>query len=175
MTENAVRAALEKTGVVSPRAGPAAWLLATFFGAGKLKPGPGTWGSLAALGLWRAAAPVIPEAWRSSAALGMAAAILAAGIPAATRVAREIGDEDPSCVVVDEVCGQWIALAGAPLTWKSQMAAFLLFRAFDILKPPPVRRLERIPAGAGIMLDDVGAGLYALAVVQLLLRFGFLT
>ena len=174
MSQNAVRTALENTGLVRPRAGRVSWLLATFFGAGKLRPGPGTWGSLAALGLWRAAAPLMPPAWRAPAAVIAAAAALAAGIPAATRVARESGDADPSYVVIDEVCGQWIALAGAPLTWKSQIAAFVLFRAFDILKPPPLRKLERIPGGAGVMLDDVGAGVYALLLMQLLLRFGIL-
>jgi phosphatidylglycerophosphatase A len=174
MSQKAVGTALENTGPVRPRAGRLAWLLATFFGAGKLRPGPGTWGSLAALGLWRAAAPLMLPEWRAPAAILAAATALAAGIPAATRVARESGDADPPYVVIDEVCGQWIALAGAPLTWKSQIAAFVLFRAFDILKPPPLRKLERIPGGAGIMLDDVGAGVYAFLLMQLLLRFGIL-
>ena len=74
----------------------------------------------------------------------------------------------------DEVAGQLIALIGAPLHWKSMIAAFILFRAFDILKPFPLRRLERLPEGIGIMFDDVGAGLYALAIMQALLHFGIL-
>ena len=86
-----------------------------------------------------------------------------------------MGVEDPSCVVIDEVAGQLLALVGASLHWNSLLAAFILFRAFDILKPPPVRQLERIPEGAGIMLDDVGAGLYALAVMQLLRHLGVLS
>ena len=139
-----------------------------------LRPGPGTWGSLAALGLWRGVAPWVAPAWRPAAALLGAALATAVGIPAATRVARDLRREDPSCVVVDEVAGQWIALATAPLHWNSLLAAFILFRAFDILKPPPLRRLEQLPEGTGIMLDDVGAGLYALAVMQLLLHFGVL-
>lgn len=96
------------------------------------------------------------------------------GIPAATRVARESGITDPSFVVVDEVAGQLIALIAAPVRWKTLLAGFILFRAFDIVKPPPLRLLERIPGGAGIMLDDVGAGLYALAILQAALHFGWL-
>lgn len=151
-----------------------AWLLGTFFGAGTLRPGPGTWGSLAALGIWCAAAPFISATWRTPAAVFGAAVTLAIGIPAATRVARAMGKEDPQCVVIDEVSGQMLAFTAVPLHWKSLLAAFILFRAFDILKPPPVRSLERIPGGAGIMLDDIGAGLYALTVMQLLLHFGIL-
>jgi phosphatidylglycerophosphatase A len=107
-------------------------------------------------------------------ALLLAALAIAAGIPAATRVARQSGIPDPSFVVIDEVAGQMIALIGAPLRWKTLLAGFILFRAFDILKPPPLRRLEKIPQGAGIMLDDVGAGLYALAILQILLHLGWL-
>ena len=73
-------------------------------------------------------------------------------------------------MVIDEVAGQMITLIAAPVAWKSLLIGFILFRGFDILKPPPLRRLERIPEGAGIVLDDVGAGLYGLAVLQLLLH-----
>jgi phosphatidylglycerophosphatase A len=99
---------------------------------------------------------------------------LAVGIPAATKFSRAIGEEDPSCVVIDEVAGQMLAFVAVPLHWTTLLTAFVLFRAFDILKPPPVRQLERFPAGTGIMLDDIGAGLYAVAVMQLLLRYGVL-
>jgi phosphatidylglycerophosphatase A len=107
-------------------------------------------------------------------ALLLACLALALGIPAATRVARQSGVTDPSFVVIDEVAGQMIALIAAPLRWKTLLAGFILFRAFDILKPPPLRLLEKIPGGAGIMLDDVGAGLYALAILQLVLHLGWL-
>lgn len=173
-TENAASAALQNT-EPRPAAGKLAWAVATFLGAGKLRPGPGTWGSLGALALWGGVAPLIAPAWRPAAALAGAVAATVVGIPAATRVSRELGDEDPSCVVIDEVAGQLLAFAGSALNWKSLLAAFILFRAFDIVKPPPVRRLERIPGGAGIMLDDIGAGLYALAVLQLLGHFGVLS
>jgi phosphatidylglycerophosphatase A len=89
---------------------------------------------------------------------------VAIGIPAATIVAREAGREDPQFVVVDEVAGQWIALIGARPDWAHALVALALFRLFDIWKPWPVRRLEQLPGGWGIMLDDVAAGLLALGV-----------
>jgi len=77
-------------------------------------------------------------------------------------------------VVIDEVAGQLIALIAVPLAWKTFLAGFILFRAFDIVKPPPVRQLEKLPEGAGIVLDDVAAGIYALLIMQLLLHFSLL-
>jgi phosphatidylglycerophosphatase A len=93
------------------------------------------------------------------------------GIPAATQVARAAGLKDPQFVVIDEVAGQLVALIAVPLAWKTFLAGLILFRVFDILKPPPVRWLERLPEGTGIVVDDLGAGLYALALMHLLLRF----
>lgn len=151
-----------------------AWVAGTFFGVGLLRPGPGTWASAATTALWYFAARQLPPELRIPVALAVAALVTAVGIPAATVVERESGRHDPSFVVLDEVAGQMLALVAAPLRWKSLIAGFILFRVFDIVKPPPVRRLEKLPGGAGIMLDDVGAGLYALLVVQLLLRLGLL-
>jgi phosphatidylglycerophosphatase A len=93
------------------------------------------------------------------------------GIPASTIVARESGITDPRHAVIDEAAGQLVALIGIPLRWQYVLASFILFRGFDILKPPPLRRLEKTPRGWGIMLDDVGAGIYAGIVTHLLLRF----
>jgi phosphatidylglycerophosphatase A len=107
-----------------------------------------------------------------TAAILLALAAIAVGIPAATRLSRATGLKDPQFVVIDEVAGQLIALILAPVSWQSLLAGFILFRGFDILKPPPLRHLEKLPEGAGIVLDDVGAGLYALAVMQMLLHFG---
>ena len=76
--------------------------------------------------------------------------------------------------MIDEVAGQWITLLLAPVTWKSVAVGFILFRGFDIVKPPPVRQLERLPEGTGIIADDIAAGMCALAIMQLLLHFGFL-
>jgi phosphatidylglycerophosphatase A len=146
-----------------------AWAIGTFFGAGLLKPGPGTYGSIVAVLLWYAAAHVLHPS-PIALAIGTAIAAVAAtliGIPAATIVARESGREDPSQVVIDEVAGQLIALIAIPADWEHAAISLLLFRAFDILKPPPIRQLERLPTGTGIMLDDVAAGLFALIVAQL--------
>jgi len=147
-----------------------AWLVGTFFGAGLLKPGPGTYGSVAAVLLWYAAAHLLHPA-QIPLAIGTAIAAMFAtliGIPAATIVARESGRKDPSHVVIDEVAGQLIALIGIPADWRHAAISLILFRLFDILKPPPIRQLERLPAGTGIMLDDVAAGLFALVVAQLI-------
>jgi phosphatidylglycerophosphatase A len=84
------------------------------------------------------------------------------GIPAASIVERESGREDPGHVVIDEVAGQWIALAACPLESRHVVLAFALFRLFDIVKPWPARQLERLHGGLGIMMDDVAAGIYAL-------------
>jgi phosphatidylglycerophosphatase A len=153
-----------------------AWatLIATFFGTGRLKPGPGTWGSLATLALWAILAHFLPGSWLIPANIFLALLAVAVGIPAATRVARASGLKDPQFVVIDETAGQLITLIGAPLAWKSFLAGFILFRAFDIVKPPPVRQLERLPEGTGIVVDDVAAGLYGLLVMHLLLHIGLL-
>jgi phosphatidylglycerophosphatase A len=143
-----------------------AWVLGTWFGAGLLKPGPGTYGSVAALLLWYGAAHGF-HVGSVALAVGTALAALAVtlvGIPAATIVAREAGREDPGFVVIDEVAGQWIALIGVRPDWRHAALALVLFRLFDIWKPWPIRRLEQLPAGTGIMLDDVAAGVLALAV-----------
>src|SRR5271157_3291521 len=126
------------------RTPPPLWatLVATFFGAGRLKPGPGTWGSLATVILWALASSRIPVASRTS------ATIVAAAV---------------------------VTLIAVPLAWKTFVAGLILFRVFDIWKPFPIRRLERLPEGTGIVVDDLGAGLYALAVMHLLLHFGVLT
>jgi len=93
---------------------------------------------------------------------------IALGVPAATIAARESGRHDPGFVVIDEVAGQWIALLFSPADWRHGIIALILFRLFDITKPFPIRRLERLPAGWGIVFDDVAAGLYALGVASLL-------
>lgn len=159
--------------VVNGRTAPRwAWLAATFFGVGRLPAAPGTWGSAAAILLWWIADRIISPDWRIEAAIILATGAVAIGIPAATRVAREAGRKDPQFVVIDEVAGQLIALIGVPVSWKTLLAGFILFRVFDTIKPPPVRQLEGFPEGTGIVVDDIGAGLYALAVLHLLLHYG---
>ncbi len=149
-----------------------AWALATFFGAGYLRPGPGTYGSAAAVVLWLVAGWLLHHQTRELGWLTLATVVLltAAGIPAATRVAREAGREDPGFIVVDEVAGQWIALLFLPPLWTDALLAFLLFRFFDILKPWPIRRFEALPEGTGIMADDLVAGGFALLAAQVILH-----
>ncbi len=163
-------------GSVSPRSAAPLWAtaIATFFGSGRIKPGPGTWASAVTVAVWAVISWLIPVSLRLPAAIATAAAVTLIGIPAATRVARAYAIKDPQFVVIDEVAGQLIALIAVPLSWKTFLAGFILFRTFDILKPPPVRQLERLPEGIGIVLDDVGAGLYALACMHLAMHFGLL-
>jgi len=151
-----------------------ATLIATFFGIGRLHPGPGTWGSAATVLLWAALAHELPPALRTPVACALALLVTLIGIPAATRVARASASKDPQFVVIDEGAGQLISLIAVPLAWKTFLAGFILFRAFDIIKPPPVRQLEKLPEGTGIVLDDVAAGIFALVLMHLLLRFGLL-
>lgn len=147
-----------------------AWAIATFFGAGLLKPAPGTWGSLAAMLLWAALAIGFhaPAHTLLIALLIGIVVSIALGVPAATIAARESGRKDPGFVVIDEVSGQWIALLLCPADWKHGLIALALFRIFDILKPFPARQLESLPEGWGIVFDDVAAGLYAWGVASLL-------
>jgi phosphatidylglycerophosphatase A len=139
-------------------------LLATWFYCGYAPVAPGTVGSLAALAM---AGLLHRYAGLPGIAFGILALLLAApAIWSAGVTAREIGMKDPGLVVIDEVVGQWLTLAGATrLNWKSWLAAFLLFRLFDIWKPAPVRQLEQLPEGFGIVLDDAMAGVYAALVL----------
>jgi phosphatidylglycerophosphatase A len=144
-----------------PLSHPAA-LIATGFGIGLIPLAPGTWASLAALLCgW----PIRVE-FGINGLVVAAAVAFALGWWAAARVAGASGIFDPGFVVIDEIAAQWLILAGAPLDWRFYLAAFLLFRLFDIWKPFPVNWLDRtIKGGLGIMLDDVAAALYALALI----------
>jgi phosphatidylglycerophosphatase A len=138
-----------------------------------MKPGPGTYGSVAAMLLWYGAAHLVhPGRLALALATALAALLITLiGIPASTIVARESGREDPGFVVIDEVAGQWIALIAIRPDWQHAVLALLLFRLFDIWKPWPIRRLEALPEGTGIMLDDVAAGALALVVGLALSRW----
>ena len=147
-----------------------AWTVATFFGAGLGKPGPGTWGSVAAFLLWALTGiglHVSPQNLEILLLVGIVLSV-ASGVPAATIAARESGRHDPGFVVIDEVAGQWITLLFSPADWRHGLIALILFRLFDITKPFPVRRLEGLPEGWGIVFDDGAAGLYALGVASVL-------
>jgi phosphatidylglycerophosphatase A len=142
----------------------AATAIGTWFGCGYAPVAPGTAGSLAALAI--AIALHIWFGWQPYWFAILAIALLAPGIWSAGVVAQLAGKKDPGLVVIDEVIGQWITIAGATaLNSTSWIAAFVLFRLFDIWKPPPVRQLERLPAGTGIVADDVMAGIYGAIVI----------
>lgn len=147
-----------------------AWTVATFFGTGFLIPGPGTYASIATVLLWLAAASLLHHNTQQLLIATLVALVISVvfGIPAATRVARESQRKDPGFVVIDEVAGQLVALIALSPDWPHALLALLLFRFFDILKPPPIRRLEALPGGTGIVVDDLGAGIYALIIVQLI-------
>jgi phosphatidylglycerophosphatase A len=163
----------EIVGPASARKTRWAWVLATWFGTGRMKPGPGTYGSVTAVLLWYAAAHLFLPGWLVLTLATAVAALLITliGIPASTIVTRESGRQDPGFVVIDEVAGQWIALIAVRPDWQHAAIALLLFRLFDIWKPWPIRKLEALPEGTGIMLDDVAAGALALAVGLVLSRW----
>lgn len=143
--------------------------VATWFGTGYWPWGPGTAGSLAAVLLaWAGASWLGMQPWHF---VALAIWLTPAGIWCSTQTARLQESKDPQIVVVDEVLGQWIALAGAAtLSGVHLWTAFVLFRIFDMTKPWPVRRLESLPDGRGIVADDLAAGVYA-ALVLLLARW----
>jgi phosphatidylglycerophosphatase A len=124
--------------------------------------------------LWWLLALQLSPTLRTPVILTLIVAATVIGIPAATLEARGCGKKDPQHVVIDEVAGQLVTLIACPILWKPLLAGFILFRAFDILKPPPIRRLEKLPEGTGIVVDDLGAGIYGLTVLQLLLHFRLL-
>ena len=150
----------------SSRAPLAARLIATWFGCGLAPWAPGTAGSAAAIAI-----AVLLHRYLAFGRwhfLAMAALLALPAVWAAGAAARAAGIEDPGFVVVDEVLGQWISLSGAAaFGWKTWLAAFALFRLFDIWKPFPVRQLEGLPGGIGINADDAMAGVYAALVLFL--------
>ena len=142
------------------------WInLATLGPVGRIRPAPGTWGSAAAL--LPAAALALGGNWLLEVGVVIACII---GVKAADNYEAHSGKKDASEVVIDELAGQWIALLVVPLDWRWWLAAFVLFRLFDIVKPWPINRLDkRVGGGLGIMLDDLVAGVMA-ALVLLAVR-----
>ena len=140
-------------------------VLATFFGLGLFPAAPGTLASAAAVFLYKFA---LCRLDRLPYMLFLAV-LFAAGTAAAAAYASELGRPDPRRIVVDEVCGQLLALAMFPTGWPALAVSFALFRFFDIIKPWPIKSLERWPGGWGIMADDIGAGLAAAVLGRLAL------
>ncbi|HEV2423687.1 MAG TPA: phosphatidylglycerophosphatase A [Terriglobia bacterium] len=144
--------------------------VATCGGLGYIPVVPGSVGAAVGVGIVVALARLpVPDGWVSMAVGAGALLVLALGVPAATAAETYFGRKDPGHVIVDEVMGQMIALVASPrLGWKWLLGAYLLFRVFDVVKPFPARRLERLRGGWGIMLDDAAAGFWALAALSIL-------
>ena len=127
--------------------------IACGFGTGLLPKAPGTWGSALGVGLWLLVPP--QPIWQ----IGACVIGFLVGWLAAAQVCRRHALADPPQVVVDEIIGVWIALAALPREAPWLLAGFVLFRGLDILKPFPIRALERrFKGGFGVMIDDVAAG-----------------
>ncbi len=136
--------------------------LASLWGVGRLRPAPGTWGSLVALAPGAALLALGGPGLVALAALALAWA----GWRAVSALPPDEQANDAGWIVVDEAAGQWLALAGlATVTPAGLIAAFLLFRAFDVLKPWPVSWADRRKDALGIMLDDLVAGALAAAIL----------
>lgn len=140
-------------------------VLSTFFGLGLSPVLPGTIASAAATLLFVFALHGLAGPLYAALVVGL----FFAGVAVSKAAADALGQPDPGRIVIDEVCGQLVALAFLPAGWLPAGLAFALFRVFDIIKPWPIRRLERLPGGWGIMADDVGAGLVAAALARLAL------
>ena len=155
-------------------------LVATAGGLGYTPKAPGTVGALAGVGLFLGLGQDVKIG------LGVGLTVTLIGIWAATREGQTKGEHDPSWIVIDEVAGQFVALwlpwsltgAGAKLgremDWTWIGWGFLFFRLADILKPPPVRQLERLPAGGGVMADDLMAGIYAGLALYVMGQWGLI-
>jgi len=138
----------------------------TFAGSGFAPIAPATAASFVVAVLWWAYAPV-PLATQ----IALLVVVTALGVPAATALERRHG-HDPKLVVCDEVAGMLVTFLAVPVVgFRACMAGFFWFRVFDILKPPPVRQLERLPRGWGIMADDLLAGVYAQVALRLTLHW----
>jgi phosphatidylglycerophosphatase A len=144
---------------VSPKRDLGYWV-AVGFGAGHAPIIAGTVGTIPmwlAVYLWaRVSPPTVVQLIIASVVVTLV------GFWAAGRAEKVLGDHDPKSVVIDEWAGMLIALIGVPPVLKSYLWAFLLFRIFDVIKPPPARQAESLPAGYGVVMDDVVAGLYSL-------------
>ena len=136
---------------------PSVWV-ATWFGCGLMRPAPGTWGTLGGLPI----GVIIATLGGPLALIVATVFVFAAGLWATKKFEAMTDSHDSSMIVIDEVAGVWITLLASTLSPLSIVAAFLLFRLFDVLKPWPVSWLDRNIAGAmGVMVDDIAAGILA--------------
>jgi len=135
-------------------------IVATFFYVGKLPIQPGPWGSMGALILWL----FLPVT--TSVHLSAILVLFVLGVYSSHKVAKYMQVHDPSEVVIDEAVGMGISLFMLPHSYGFYLLAFIVFRIFDILKPSFIYQVQNLPGGWGIMLDDVLAGLFTLAIVS---------
>ncbi len=156
------RAAIAQESPVRLLRHPAGWL-ALGLGSGLAPWAPGTVASAVAVLLWIGLLALVAPAWPVQ--LALVALMLAPCIAASGWAARRLGRKDPGCIVADEFAGQWLVLLVTPPAWPWWLAAFVAFRIFDIGKPWPMRALERLPGGTGIVADDLAAGVYAAVVI----------
>jgi len=142
-------------------------VIASTFYIGFIPGAPGTYASLATV----IAFFLINQSYGELSPLihfGVLCLITLIGVPAASIASKKSGVEDPSWVVIDEVAGQWLAFLFIPFGWLNLIIGFAAFRVFDIWKPWPIRKLESLPGGVGIMADDLLAGVYACAVLLII-------
>lgn len=140
--------------------------IATVGGVGWFPIAPGTAGSAVGVVIY-----LLTRTWTASAQVALLLAITMVGLWAAGVAEKELKEEDPGPVVIDEVAGQLVTLLLTGVAWKGAIAGFFIFRVLDILKPFPARRFERLHGGLGIMADDLMAGVYGLGLMLLLVRF----
>ena len=139
--------------------------IALGFGSGMARKAPGTFGTLAALPLYGVLAYMLPPI----AIVALCLPVFLLGAWAAQKTCHDLGVHDHGGIVIDEIVAMWLVLAAAPSTLLGWLAAFALFRCFDILKPWPINWLDaHMPGGLGVMLDDLLAALYAIAGIVLL-------
>jgi phosphatidylglycerophosphatase A len=147
----------------------AAHILAVWFGCGHLPVMPGTWGTLGAIPLYLLVRPL-----GTGAVAAAALAVTLVGLWAAGDVERRLAKKDPQIVCIDEVAGVLVTWLAAPPTWLGLVAGFVVFRVLDQLKPWPARAAERLGGGAGVMLDDVAAGIWGAALLGGVRALGWL-
>ncbi len=144
-----------------------AYVLATWFGCGRVPLAPGTAGTLGAIPLYLVLRPSGPAV-----VLGVAMLLAVVGVWAADHVIARSGQRDPQIIVIDEVVGVLVTLAASAPTWTNLAAGFFLFRVFDQCKPWPARSLESLRGGWGVVMDDVAAGVWGAAALGVLRAWG---
>ncbi|MBT3216732.1 MAG: phosphatidylglycerophosphatase A [Candidatus Marinimicrobia bacterium] len=136
--------------------------IASVVGIGKLPFAPGTWGSLFAILSWFYFGHLL----HIFTFIGLILSISLIGKRVSDSVVKRQSQEDPSFVVIDELAGQWVAVIGLPIIPEYALGAFVLFRVFDIIKPGPIKDLEKLKGGLGVMADDLAAGLFVLIILH---------